>query len=645
MTKDFFISYNSADRAWAEWIAWVLEEKGYNVIIQAWDFRPGGNFVLDMQRAAEDSERTIMVLSEDYLKAKYTQPEWAAAFRNDPESRDRKLIPIRVAECKPSGILGPLVYVDLVGRSETEAEQLVLRLLAERVKPATRPLFPGKALTDRRVVPNRVSFPGNTDSQAAGRFSEKQINSLDADVKQVSPIPKQQSNAKMFRSSLLASLGVLTLLITARFFGVLQSLELGIYDFFMRLPPYEQIDNRIAIVGVQRSELAELYAENPPTEISDLKVKEIIEFLLTLNKPEDEPRIIGLDIFRDEPQLEPENSGSQRRDYYVELKNLVNIEENSVVLTCRRDIKDDPSGFKPISKEASFGFNDLVVDPRKGNLAVVRRHFLTNDSFKENKDCRVEESFGYKIALRFLSINGILTEVQEKNWKDELIDKYGRIKVEDTTFEPVWPRTGGFQGILAAPYQILLNYRNTGLGHEHTFKIVNAIDILKCPVENLGCNLDNQDRKILEDASVVLIGYVGERSKDEHLTPLGRLHGVEIHAHAISYILSTVIADEYAIPRLRVLPVLMEVVCIILVGLSGFGAARVAYDSSRLSLLTPKIAIAVIIPGAVMLLFVGSWTAFSLGLWLPFLPLSLGFVSSALGVYLVETIQLKKTNG
>jgi hypothetical protein len=27
--KDFFISYNKADRRWAEWIAWQLEETGY----------------------------------------------------------------------------------------------------------------------------------------------------------------------------------------------------------------------------------------------------------------------------------------------------------------------------------------------------------------------------------------------------------------------------------------------------------------------------------------------------------------------------------------------------------------------------------------------------------------------------------------
>ena len=103
MTKDFFISYNKADATWAEWIAWVLEEHGYTVTIQAWDFRPGGNFVLDMQRAAQDCDRTIAVLSEDYLNALYTQPEWAAAFKQDPTSRDRKLLPIRVAPCQPTG--------------------------------------------------------------------------------------------------------------------------------------------------------------------------------------------------------------------------------------------------------------------------------------------------------------------------------------------------------------------------------------------------------------------------------------------------------------------------------------------------------------------------------------------------------------
>ena len=75
--KDFFISYNSADRPWAEWIAWHLEEARYKTMIQAWDFRPSSNFVLEMQRASEEADRTIAVLSPDYLTALYTKPEWA----------------------------------------------------------------------------------------------------------------------------------------------------------------------------------------------------------------------------------------------------------------------------------------------------------------------------------------------------------------------------------------------------------------------------------------------------------------------------------------------------------------------------------------------------------------------------------------
>jgi hypothetical protein len=112
--KDFFVSYNRADREWAEWIAWQLEEEGYTTIIQAWDFRPGGNFVIEMQRAAEQARRTIAVLSPDYLQALYTHPEWAAAFAQDPTGEKGTLLPVRVRECELKGLLPQIVYIDLV---------------------------------------------------------------------------------------------------------------------------------------------------------------------------------------------------------------------------------------------------------------------------------------------------------------------------------------------------------------------------------------------------------------------------------------------------------------------------------------------------------------------------------------------------
>ena len=167
MTKDFFISYNKADATWAEWIAWVLEEHGKTVVIQAWDFRPGGNFVLDIQSATQDCDRTIAVLSEDYLNAVYTQPEWAAAWNQDPTASDRKLLPVRVAPCKPPGLLASLAYVDLVDKSEAEAETLLLEALKERGKPATRPSFPQAAPTQERITSGTVTFPQDLPEQTA----------------------------------------------------------------------------------------------------------------------------------------------------------------------------------------------------------------------------------------------------------------------------------------------------------------------------------------------------------------------------------------------------------------------------------------------------------------------------------------------
>lgn len=54
--KDFFISYNKADRQWAEWIGWQLEEAGYSIGIQAGDIRPGMNFAAKMKKAAAECQ-------------------------------------------------------------------------------------------------------------------------------------------------------------------------------------------------------------------------------------------------------------------------------------------------------------------------------------------------------------------------------------------------------------------------------------------------------------------------------------------------------------------------------------------------------------------------------------------------------------
>jgi len=160
--RDFFISYTGSDRPWAEWIGWILEEAGYTVFIDVWDFRAGKNFALEMQKGTQ-CKKTIAVLSQQYLEADYTNPEWAAAFADDPRGDEGKLIPIRVEAFDPKGFLKAIVYIDFVGISEQEAEARLLNALKPRGKPDTRPSFPVSPPAEAgfiRSVMERVGFPG-----------------------------------------------------------------------------------------------------------------------------------------------------------------------------------------------------------------------------------------------------------------------------------------------------------------------------------------------------------------------------------------------------------------------------------------------------------------------------------------------------
>jgi len=156
-SKDFFISYTSADQHWAEWIGWQLEEAGYTTILQAWDFHAGGNFVLDMDTATKQAKRTIAVLSPDYLDSRFTPSEWATTFRRDPKGELGLLVPVRVRPCTVEGLLGPIVYIDLVGQKEQVAQATLLAAVKrQRHKPSKAPAFPSIA----HMLSERPSFPG-----------------------------------------------------------------------------------------------------------------------------------------------------------------------------------------------------------------------------------------------------------------------------------------------------------------------------------------------------------------------------------------------------------------------------------------------------------------------------------------------------
>lgn len=154
---DFFISYTNVDQIWAEWIAWQLEQAGYTTVIQAWDFRPGNNFVQEMDTATKGAKRTIAVLSPAYLRSGFTPSEWQVAYRRDSKGEQRLLIPVRVQECDVEGLLGSIIYIDLVGHDEQEASKRLLAGVRHgRAKPTVPPAFPAV----RHPLSENPAFPG-----------------------------------------------------------------------------------------------------------------------------------------------------------------------------------------------------------------------------------------------------------------------------------------------------------------------------------------------------------------------------------------------------------------------------------------------------------------------------------------------------
>lgn len=158
--KNFFISYSKEDSNWAEWIAWQLEDGGYTTVIQAWDFGPGSDFVQEMEQATLKAERTIAVLSPDYLNSAFAAAEWHVAFARSAAGSERRLVPVRVRECEVEGLLKVVVYIDLVNKSEAEAKELLLAGVRRgRFKPTSPPPLPPQALT-LPPPPAKPDFPG-----------------------------------------------------------------------------------------------------------------------------------------------------------------------------------------------------------------------------------------------------------------------------------------------------------------------------------------------------------------------------------------------------------------------------------------------------------------------------------------------------
>ena len=173
---DFFVSYAIKDgHGWARWISHQLEEAGYRTMLQSRDFVPGSSYMAEIDRGLRESAAVIAVLTPEYLTSEYARMEALAALRAEPSHPYRKLIPVRVADCDPDGLLASVTYLDMVGVADAASarQQLLNRVrdaLDGRAAQAAAPPFPPTAVPAPPPLRHEAvpSFPP-TETAAARR--------------------------------------------------------------------------------------------------------------------------------------------------------------------------------------------------------------------------------------------------------------------------------------------------------------------------------------------------------------------------------------------------------------------------------------------------------------------------------------------
>jgi tetratricopeptide (TPR) repeat protein len=129
--RDFFISFNSADLAFAEAIDAALRAEGFTTFYHPRDLPPGGNIAIWMDDALLNSAQTLALYSPDYTKDKaaYSRAERYATWWQDPVTDRRKLIPVLLRETTFTPLMAPLKQIDATGMNRAEAAAHVVEQL------------------------------------------------------------------------------------------------------------------------------------------------------------------------------------------------------------------------------------------------------------------------------------------------------------------------------------------------------------------------------------------------------------------------------------------------------------------------------------------------------------------------------------
>lgn len=359
--------------------------------------------------------------------------------------------------------------------------------------------------------------------------------------------------------------------------GLLQPLELTVYDWWMRLQPHAAApDQRIVRISVTEEDIR---AHGHP--ISDATMAEAL-----MRVAKEEPRAIGLDIYRD-LEVPPGR----------EALNRVLLDYPFII--CVTNFAGVPGSRVPpppvLEGTEQVGFNDLIPD----DDGSVRRALLFQDDGQH-----VAFAFALRLAFLYLSSAGVDPQ------PDPEVPDFLRLGA--VTLRPFRGSDGAYVHADDGGYQILVDFQ----GPQASARTMTLSTLLDGAAEP----------GVFED-KVVLIGGTAESLPDIVNVPYGMVHGVEVHAHIISQLLRAGLDGH---PPMRSISDRLEMLWVLAWGLAGALIGLVLRSPWRFVLAV--VAGLVLLGLATLLLFWKGW-------WVPVVPPGLVW---SLSVSLVTAVILKQ---
>ncbi|MBD2184545.1 CHASE2 domain-containing protein [Planktothrix sp. FACHB-1355] len=444
------------------------------------------------------------------------------------------------------------------------------------------------------IYQNPAQIPPTWQQLRDGIESDRAIPSINIESKPLKPHPL----TRIFTHPILvASVAITALVLGVRQMGWLQTQELKAYDQMIRLQPDDGPDRRLLVITVDKTDLQ--YQDRMGMErrgsLADAALNQVLKKLEPL-----QPRVIGLDIYRDFPV---------RRDQPELAKRL--RETNNFIAVCKvNEPPRDKEGYQPppeVPKER-LGFSDVIKD----NDGILRR-YLWSMNFNDSSPCRTEFSLSFQLALYYLVTEGIEPQFNY----DEKYLQLGKVRLKRLE-----PDSEGYRGLDNRGYQILLNYRSQ--------KIAKQVSLRDVLTGNFNPNFVKN--------RIVIIG-VTVPDEDNHYTPYSlslrsdrATKGVFIQAQMVSQIISAVLDGR---PLLGVWPFWGDALWIW--GWSLVGGAIAWRIRGILSLGLVLIVAIVTLYGVCFFLFIQ-------GSWVPLVPSCLALILTGASIVTYSRSQLRRSH-